>query len=113
MNAKRTRLINALRNPPEGWTRSGGLGLGIKWERTQPFPPDHHMRDWPGLHGGHPYANWGPEYWQAVTITLVSRTGMPLVRWDRCPWVTARTSEVTLTRALAILADPATALETP
>jgi len=46
-----------------------------------------------------------------VFINLTHPASMPIIRVDRAPWVECRDSEATLTRALAVLADPEAELE--
>ena len=112
MNARRAALHAAFRDPPPGWVRvPEAPTLAIRWSREVEFPADHPMRGWPDLHGGKPYANWEPTYTQHVFINLTHPASMPIIRVVRAPWVECRDSEATLTRALAVLADPEAELE--
>ena len=48
---------------------------------------------------------------QSVFVTLVSAASNPLMRVNRAPWISSQDSDLTLTRAFEVLADPASALD--
>ena len=82
-----------------GWeTLEGRSLLTVRWKRTVPFPD--YMRGYPA------YANWGPDYDQLLFVRLVTLTSPILAGVATSPWVSRRDFDVTLTRALALLARP-------
>jgi hypothetical protein len=109
MNAKRRRLLDRmLAFPQEGegqprrqqWERFAGRGgLSVRWLEELDTPEWVTPRMWPGA-----------TYTRHVSVTMVHENAKPLVRLALAPWVEARDTEVTLARALSILADPGWAL---
>jgi hypothetical protein len=93
-----------------GWTRIDGPGFKVQWSRWLPFP--HHLADSNGRIG-----SWCPlheddgKYWQSVSITLVTAASNPIMRVNRAPWISSQDSDLTLTRAFDVLADPASVLD--
>jgi hypothetical protein len=111
MTPKRQALLDAMSGAADdGWERVGGPWLlSVRWDRKLPFPD--HMRTYPGLHGGFPYKSWAATYQQSVFVTLATPASSPLLRVNAAPWVNSRDSDLTLTRAMSVLADPASALD--
>ena len=109
---KRQALIDAMHDVLEhGWVRvEGRPGLSVRWDRRVPFPC--HQADGNGQIGG-----WSPlpeddgQYQQSVFVSLVSAASNPLMRVNRAPWFSSQDSDLTLTRAFEVLADPASALD--
>ena len=106
LTPKRQALLDAMRAKAEdGWTHiPDHSGYCIRWDRVRDFPD--HMRRWPDLHGGYPYRNWAATYTQHVFITMATATSV-LMTVHSAPWMTGSTRDLTIKRALEILADPA------
>jgi len=110
---RRQALIDAMRaalNSGE-WERIDGRpGLCIRWDRWTPFP--YHLADANGQLG-----SWSPlpeddgQYKQNVFINLATAASNPSLRVNRAPWVRSEDTDLTLTRAFAVLADPASVLD--
>ena len=110
---KRQALIDAMHDVLEhGWVRvEGRPGLSVRWDRWVPFPC--HQADSNGQIG-----SWSPlpedngQYQQNVFITwAVPAVSNPVMRVNRAPWVSSQDSDLTLTRAFEVLADPASVLD--
>jgi hypothetical protein len=110
---RRQALIDAMRAALDSgeWERiEGRPGFSIRWDRWEPFP--YHLADANGQIG-----SWSPlpedngRYEQNVFVTLATADSNPFLRVNRAPWIRSEDSGLTLTRAMAVLADPASALE--
>ena len=109
---KRQALIDAMHDVLDnGWVRvEGRPGLSVRWDRWVPFP--YYLADSDGEIG-----SWSPlpeddgQYKQNVFITLVTAASNPLLRVNRAPWISSQDSDLTLTRAFEVLADPASVLD--
>jgi hypothetical protein len=104
---RRLELFEAMQaKVAEGtWVRNAeSLGYAIRWARVLETPD--YVRTWRG------YENWGPDYDQHVSITLVTPESNPLMGVSTAPWVTSRLGiGLTLKRAFEVLEDPAAVLE--
>jgi hypothetical protein len=109
--SKRDRLIAALTDPKPPWELNPYAtmtvhGCAARFRRTVTTPAyarEKRRYKLPPL--------WDePTYVQQVGVTLVAAAAKPLVRVIACPWAEVRTWQVTLERALAIIADPVSQL---
>jgi hypothetical protein len=104
MNAKRAALLAAFKDPPEGWERiPHAYSAALRWRREMPTP------DWAREDRGHALGKlWDQDsYTQLVFLNLTSAGAMPIMRVCRAPWVRCSDTDISLQRALAVLADPA------
>lgn len=111
ISKKRQQLIDDLRAAAaigDQWKAVAGHGLTVRYTETLPTP--ERMRTWPSQHSPnlHPYDT--ETYDRHVFLTLVHTQARPLLRIARAPWVGATDTEISLARALEVLADPASVL---
>ena len=111
ISKKRQQLIDDLRaaaSTGDRWKLVAGHGLTVRYTETLPTP--QRMRTWPSLHSPnvHPYDT--ETYDRHVFLTLAHTQAKPLLRVARAPWMGAIDTEISLARALEVLADPASVL---
>jgi hypothetical protein len=111
ISKKRQQLIDDLRTAAatgDRWKLVAGHGLTVRYTETLPTP--QHMRTWPSQHNSnlHPYDT--ETYDRHVFLTLAHVQAKPLLRIARAPWVGATDTEISLARALEVLADPGSVL---
>lgn len=118
LSAKRAELIDGMKlyalNPNAVWQPvPTGFGITIRHSVRGLTTPDwaRERRLIPGMGGERTMARWDePTYDQHVFLTVVGYSSKPLLGVARAPWVGRTDSDLTLTRALEILRDPASAL---
>lgn len=84
------------------WEQVPQPWLAVRWSREREFPADHPMR------GSAAYRNWEPSYTELVFLNLVGDA--VIMRVCTAPWVNCRDTKITLSRALAVAVNPASAL---
>lgn len=106
MQARREALVHRVRCAfagSDGWVWLPGPWFSVRWAQELETPSWARERS----RGAYPYWD-APTYRRLVFVTLVGApaTFSVLLRVSRCPWVEARDSSVSLSRALGVLEDP-------
>ena len=112
LSPRRRALMAAISTAPgRGWHEVTGLAWrSVRWDRIV-HTPAWALTDWNDMFSRPCTPLWTePVFTQHVFVRVPG--GVPLIRFCPAPWVSARDVEVTLSRALAILTDPAAALDT-
>ena len=100
--------------PALGWRVVPGRGLIVRWDREAPTPAwarEPGAWDWRSDDAAPLWAD--PTCPQSVFVTLIAPAATPILGLWRAPWVVRVDQSVTVAEALAVLADPAAALDGP
>jgi hypothetical protein len=113
LSNERRALIEAMWSAPtRGWQLVPGIGLTVRWDRQVPTPR------WAREPGGWDWRSdaaaplWADSMCpQHVVVTLTAPSASPVLGMWLAPWAVRVDQSVTLARALAVLADPDSALD--